>query len=159
MSPPRSPSGEDGRRRSAATPLILLIGALALIRLLAAAFIPLTEDEAYYRLWAQHPGLGYYDHPPMISWWIAAGMRLAGDSALGVRLLPVLSSLMTTALVIDLGRRMGAERTGLTAALLYNASKANRAIMVLDRGIDVVVTAGPVVFITNHVSPYLIVFA
>ncbi len=122
MSPPRSPSGEDGRRRSAATPLILLIGALALIRLLAAAFIPLTEDEAYYRLWAQHPGLGYYDHPPMISWWIAAGMRLAGDSALGVRLLPVLSSLMTTALVIDLGRRMGAERTGLTAALLYNAT-------------------------------------
>ena len=122
MSRQPSPSGEDAGRRSAASALILLVGALALTRLLAVAFIPLTEDEAYYRLWAQHPGLGYYDHPPMIAWWIAAGVRLAGDSALGVRLLPVLSSLMTTAVVVDLGRRMAGERAGLTAALLYNAT-------------------------------------
>ena len=45
------------------------------------------------------------------------------------------------------------------AVLIYNASKANRAIMVLDRGIDVVITAGPIDFLTNHVSPYLIVIA
>jgi 4-amino-4-deoxy-L-arabinose transferase-like glycosyltransferase len=122
MSPPRSPSGEGGRRRDPATALLLLIAALAVLRLWAAAAIPLTEDETYYRLWAQHLRLGYYDHPPMVAWWIAAGVRLAGDSALGVRLLPALSSLLTTAMVFDLGRRLGSARTGLVAALLYNAT-------------------------------------
>jgi 4-amino-4-deoxy-L-arabinose transferase-like glycosyltransferase len=126
MSPPPSPSGEGGRPIAAA-PLLVLIGALAVMRLLAAAFVPLTEDEAYYRLWAQHLSLGYYDHPPIVAWWIWSGVHLAGDNALGVRLLPALSSLLTTATVFDLGRRMGSARpdstrTGLLAALLYNAT-------------------------------------
>jgi 4-amino-4-deoxy-L-arabinose transferase-like glycosyltransferase len=122
MSPQPSPSGEGGPRRVPATALLLLIAALAVLRLLAAALIPLTEDEAYYRLWAQHLRLGYYDHPPMVAWWIARGMQLAGDNALGVRLLPVLGSLLTTLMVFDLGRRLGSNRAGLVAALLYNAT-------------------------------------
>jgi 4-amino-4-deoxy-L-arabinose transferase-like glycosyltransferase len=121
MSPQPSPSGEGGRR-PAATGLLLLIAALAVLRLLAAAFIPLTEDEAYYRLWGQHLQLGYYDHPPMVAWWIARGIQIAGDNALGVRLLAALSSLLTTLMVFDLGRRLGGGRTGLIAALLYNAT-------------------------------------
>ena len=122
MSPQPSPSGEAGPRRVPASALLLLIAALAVARLLAAAFIPLTEDEAYYRLWAQHLRLGYYDHPPMVAWWIARGIQLAGDNALGVRLLPALASLLTTLMVFDLGRRLGGSRTGLVAALLYNAT-------------------------------------
>ena len=121
MSPQPSPSG-DARRLSVG--LLALLGVLALLRLLAAASIPLTEDEAYYRLWAQHPRLGYFDHPPMIAWWIGAGIRIAGDTALGVRLLPVASSLLTSLLVFDLGQRLGPARqaSGLTAAILYNAA-------------------------------------
>jgi 4-amino-4-deoxy-L-arabinose transferase-like glycosyltransferase len=122
MSRPPSPSGEAERRLAPATAVLLLAAALAILRLAAAALVPLTEDEAYYRLWAQHPGLGYYDHPPMVAWWIWAGVRLAGDTALGVRLLPVLSSLLTTLMVADLGRRLGSSRAGLIAALLYNAT-------------------------------------
>jgi 4-amino-4-deoxy-L-arabinose transferase-like glycosyltransferase len=123
MSPQPSPSGETGPRRIPATVLLIaLLAALAVLRLAAAAVVPLTEDEAYYRLWGQHPAFGYYDHPPMVAWWIWAGTRLAGDTALGVRLLPVLSSLLTTALVFDLGSRLGERRTGLTAAILYNAT-------------------------------------
>jgi hypothetical protein len=38
------------------------------------------------------------------------------------------------------------------AVLIYNASKANRAIMILDRGIDVILTAGPLV-LRNLVIP------
>ena len=124
MSPPPSPSGEppvaDGRRLTIG--LLALLAALAALRLLAAAATPLTEDEAYYRLWAQAPRLGYYDHPPMIAWWIWAGIHLAGDTALGVRLLPVAASLVSTLLVFDLGQRLPGNRSGLTAALLYNAT-------------------------------------
>jgi 4-amino-4-deoxy-L-arabinose transferase-like glycosyltransferase len=122
MSRPPSPSGEpQGLGRHAAA-FLTLLGALALLRLLAAQFAPLTEDEAYYRLWAQTPAFGYYDHPPMVAWWIWSGIRIAGDSALGVRLLPVMASLLTSLMVFDLGQRLGARRTGLIAALLYNAT-------------------------------------
>ena len=102
--------------------LIALLAGLALLRLAAAAFVPLTEDEAYYRLWAQHLSLGYYDHPPMIAWWIRAGTMLVGDSALGVRLLPALANLVSTAIVFDLARRLADSKTGLAAALLYNCT-------------------------------------
>ena len=120
MSRPPSPSGEADRRATAG--LLILLAALAVLRLLAAQSIHLTEDEAYYRLWAQQLRLGYYDHPPMVAWWIRAGRAIAGDTALGVRLLPVMSSLLTSLLVFDLGQRLGGRRTGLMAVLLYNAT-------------------------------------
>lgn len=97
--------------------------AAAALRVLFGGLIHLTEDEAYYRLWAQHLQFGYYDHPPMIAWWIRLGMTLAGDSALGVRLLPALASGLTTWLVGDLARRIGAgEPTAVRAAVWYNAT-------------------------------------
>lgn len=109
-------------RLDAGRGLWLLILALTALRLWAGAVIPLTEDEAYYRLWSQHLHLGYYDHPPMIAWWIRLGTVLAGDSPLGVRLLPILGAAATTWLTADLARRLGGSaRTGLVAALAYNA--------------------------------------
>ena len=119
MSPPPSPSGSDGFHTGRALGALVVLAAL---RLLTAGLIPLTEDEAYYRLWSQHPALGYYDHPPMIAWWIRAGILAAGDSALGVRLLPALSSVLTTLVVFDVGRMMGGRRIGAAAALLYNCT-------------------------------------
>nr|QQZ49443.1 hypothetical protein JKL49_20970 [Phenylobacterium glaciei] len=52
--------------------IIAIILGLTFLRLVAARWIHLTEDEAYYRLWAQQLHFGYYDHPPMIAWWIRA---------------------------------------------------------------------------------------
>ena len=103
--------------------LLVIAVALTAIRLLAAAAIPLTEDEAYYRLWAQHLQLGYLDHPPMIAWWIRLGELVAGDTVLGVRLLPCLATGITTWLVGDLARRLGLSApTAERAALWYNAT-------------------------------------
>ena len=104
---------------------LLLWGLLALtaFRLIAAGLTPLTEDEAYYRLWAMRPQLGYYDHPPMIAWWIALGRLIAGDDALGVRLFPVLGASLTTLLLWDTARLAGAgERVAARAAVWLNAT-------------------------------------
>ncbi|HEY3947894.1 ArnT family glycosyltransferase [Phenylobacterium sp.] len=102
--------------------LWLALGLTAL-RLAAAGAIHLTEDEAYYRFWAQHLQLGYLDHPPMIGWWIRAGMSLFGDTPLGVRLVPALSCGVATWLVGDLARRLGAgPKACFRAALWYNAT-------------------------------------
>ncbi len=64
------------------------------MRVVLAASIGLTDDEAYYRLWALAPAWGYLDHPPMVGWMIAAGRWIAGDTPLGIRLCAVLTSLL-----------------------------------------------------------------
>lgn len=103
--------------------ILLLALGLTAIRLVAAGTIHLTEDEAYYRFWAQHLQLGYLDHPPMIGWWIRAGMSLFGDTPLGVRLLPALSCGLNTWLIGDLARRIGAgPKAAFRAAVWYNAT-------------------------------------
>ena len=118
--------GAAEAQRSIAPPtrtLLLFLAAITLARLILAAVIPLTEDEAYYRLWASSLQFGYYDHPPMIAWWIRAGMALAGDRSLGVRLLPALSSGLTSLMVFDLAQRLGASaRVGERAAVWFNAT-------------------------------------
>jgi 4-amino-4-deoxy-L-arabinose transferase-like glycosyltransferase len=65
---------------------LLLIALLLLLRVIMAAQLPLSADEAYYWLWSLHPALGYFDHPPMIAWLIRAGASLFGDTPFGVRL-------------------------------------------------------------------------
>ncbi len=100
-----------------------MVAATLAVRLVAGALGPLSEDEAYYRLWSMRPAFGYFDHPPMIAWWIWAGRQVAGDTALGVRLLPILSAGLTTLLTFDLARTLGyGERIAARAGIWLNAT-------------------------------------
>jgi 4-amino-4-deoxy-L-arabinose transferase-like glycosyltransferase len=58
-------------------------------RLWLAATMPITGDEAYFIDWGQHPDWGFYDHPPMIGWWLAA-LLLVADTEWWLRLPAVL---------------------------------------------------------------------
>jgi hypothetical protein len=130
MSAPPSPSGDAAAAAGEppgwawpTTDLAGLILGLLLIRLALAGALPLTEDEAYYRLWAQAPAFGYFDHPPMIAWWIWLGVRILGDNPLGVRLLPALACAATSFIVHDLARRVGGSPADARrAALWHNAT-------------------------------------
>ena len=51
--------------------LIAGLGAL-LLRGWLALTLPITGDEAYFIWWGWLPDWGFYDHPPMIGWWLAA---------------------------------------------------------------------------------------
>ncbi len=103
--------------------VLIGLAALTALRLAFASVIPLTEDEAYYRLWAMHPQFGYYDHPPMVAWWLALGMRLAGDTPLGARLVPILASAVAGLLIYDIAQLAGlSSRTAARAVLWYNAA-------------------------------------
>ena len=57
--------------------LLVLIVASALIRLIPAFDLGLGNDEAYHFLYAAHPALSYYDHPPMMAWVEMAGVGIA----------------------------------------------------------------------------------
>jgi len=123
MSALRSPSGDPVREPRGVPPLLLgLTLTLLAARLILAANLHLTEDEAYYRLWSMAPAFGYYDHPPMIAWWIAIGRRLVGDCPLGVRLIPIFGSAATSLLVFALASLAGASRViAERAGLWFNA--------------------------------------
>jgi 4-amino-4-deoxy-L-arabinose transferase-like glycosyltransferase len=123
MSAVRSPSGEGPAPPRPALRLIAFVLLILAIRLVLAASLGLTEDEAYYRLWARAPAFGYFDHPPMIAWWIWLGQRVAGDDPLGVRLLACLACAATSFVVYDLARGLGESgRTAERAAVWWNST-------------------------------------
>ena len=107
--------------------LAALLGLTAL-RLVVAAWMPLLPDEAYYWVWSRALAPGYFDHPPMVALWIAAGTALAGEGALGVRLLAppaaLLGSLMLARAARDLlpGEETARREAGVLAAALLNAT-------------------------------------
>src|SRR4051812_33286554 len=102
---------------------VLTISALVCLRLLAAAWTPLTFDEAYYWMWSKHLAGGYYDHPPGVALVIRLGTMIAGDSELGVRLVSVLLALpMSWAVFRAASILFGSLRVAATATVLLNAT-------------------------------------
>ena len=104
-----------------AIPYLPLLTALMVLRLVAAACGPLSPDESYYWLWAQHPALGYYDHPPMVAWWIMVSTSVFGHSALAVRLPFVLSFAGLSWLMWDSARVLFSDAVAKRALLWLNA--------------------------------------
>lgn len=104
---------------------LLALAALTALRLVVAGVTPLAPDEAYYWVWSHSLQAGYLDHPPMVALFIAAGTAIAGDTALGVRLLGPLSLALGSVLLAraadDLfpGRRAGPWAAALLNATLF----------------------------------------
>lgn len=97
---------------------------LTLVRLVVAAVAPLAPDEAYYWLWSRALQPGYYDHPAMVALWIRAGTLIAGETALGVRLLGPLAAAMGSFFLYRAARDLVPEapNAGLFAAAFLNAT-------------------------------------
>lgn len=98
------------------------LAALTLVRLVMAAVLPLSPDEAYYWVWSRALAAGYPDHPPMVALWMRAGTALAGDGPFGVRLLGPLSAALGSLLLWDAGETLLGRGAGLLAAALLNAT-------------------------------------
>jgi hypothetical protein len=110
--------GESTRIGRPAAILIAAILCMTAVRLWLAAGLGLTDDEAYYRLWALAPAMSYFDHPPMVGWMIAAGRWIAGDNPLGLRLVAILVSLL------------GPFVLWRTATILFGPSVGRRAVWI-----------------------------
>ncbi len=103
--------------------------ALVVARVALAASVDLSEDEAYYWLWSRHLAGGYYDHPPMVAYWIRLGTELIGPSPLGVRLLGLIATTAISWLLFETSRALFQSRAiawqsvlWLNAGLLVNAA-------------------------------------
>src|SRR6195952_4433923 len=101
----------------------LTILALLVLRLVSAAYTPLTFDEAYYWTWSKHLAAGYYDHPPMVAILIRLGTLIAGDTEFGVRLVSILLALpMSFAVYRTAEILFGGRRVAATATILLNVT-------------------------------------
>jgi 4-amino-4-deoxy-L-arabinose transferase-like glycosyltransferase len=101
----------------------LTVLALVALRLVAAAWTPLTFDEAYYWMWSKHLAGGYYDHPPAVAFVIRAGTLILGDTELGVRLVSILLALpMSFAVYRAAAILFGGQRVAATATILLNVT-------------------------------------
>jgi 4-amino-4-deoxy-L-arabinose transferase-like glycosyltransferase len=101
-------------------------------RFVVAASAPISPDEAYYWIWSRVLTAGYLDHPPMVALWIRAGTLLAGNTALGVRLLGPVSALVGTLLLVKAAEDFWPGRSaGGIAACTLNATPALNALSVV----------------------------
>ncbi len=96
----------------------VVVGMAAVLRGLAAVIIPVLPEEAYHWCYARHLDTGYYDHPPLIAWMIAAGRLLLGDTAIGIRLFPWLASVGTSIAAAWTARRLYGEKAAAWTAIL-----------------------------------------
>ncbi len=95
-----------------------IVIAATLVRLVVAARLPLSGDEAYYWEWSRRLAFGYFDHPPMVAWVIAL-FSFGLKNTLLIRLPFVLCGLgCAVALHAFVARATGDARAGATAALL-----------------------------------------
>jgi hypothetical protein len=93
----------------------------AAIKLWLALFFPMTGDEAFFHLWSTDLNWGYYDHPPMIGWWLWAIGHI-GDSPIVVRSLTLLLTTVIALGVVMLARDLlpqGQEARAWWAGAVY----------------------------------------
>jgi hypothetical protein len=126
----RGPSGETSLSRR-----ILLLAALGLLPLFGLGVIGLVDyDEAAYGevaramlvtgdwLAPQMCGSAFFEKPPLLYWTAAAGMKLLGVGAPGVRLATVLAGALAPLALFGFARRPLGERAAFASALVLAAS-------------------------------------
>jgi 4-amino-4-deoxy-L-arabinose transferase-like glycosyltransferase len=107
-------------RGSGAARLALLVLIVTALRAFAAVRFPMVSSEAYYHLWARHPDLGYFDHPPMVAWFGALFFGPVDASPLAARSGPILLGALGIVLVHRLARDLWpGGSTAWRAAVLF----------------------------------------
>lgn len=102
----------------------LVIFSVLAVHLALASGVPLGVDEAHYALYALHPALSYFDHPPMVG-WLQMLVAPLGYNEFTVRLLPALLYALASFLAYRLSFRLfpdGPENQGLVAVFLLNTA-------------------------------------
>jgi dolichol-phosphate mannosyltransferase len=101
-----------------------IVGYTLLLRLMYLGLPDLIPEEAYYWNYAQHPSLGYLDHPPMVAWLITVGTSIFGDTEFGVRTGSFLCWIITAAFSFGFARNLYDKETALRSVLFVSVFPA-----------------------------------
>ncbi len=94
--------------------LLTILVAGWVVRAVLAVLVPPGFDEAYYGVYAFHPGWGYFDHPPMVAVTAGLGMWLTGvvhpfTLRLGVLFIFLGTAIVLYRLVLEMFNRRAAQ--------------------------------------------------
>ncbi len=100
--------------------LYRLIVFTTIVRCILAANIEFGNDEVYYWTYALHLQLCYFDHPPLVAFFIRFfTFNLTLNNELFVRLTAIIGAAINTWLIYKILSRIKNEKAGWHAALLY----------------------------------------
>ena len=99
------------------------------IKLVFAWWIPITGDEAYFLVWGNNPDYGYYDHTPMVGWWLAALLQVS-DSVWWLRLPTVLITTFIGWSIYHRTRQYSPQ-AALFAGVIYLLTPANLVFVLI----------------------------
>ena len=105
------------------TRLLWVLGLTFLVKLAVAWYLPLIGDEAYFIIWGKHPDFGFYDHTPMVGWFLTA-MLSVSDAAIWLRLPQILITSFIGWAIYILVRRQN-EAVAVMVAILYLLAPVN----------------------------------
>jgi len=96
-----------------------LAGYAVLLRLVYLGLPNLLPEEAYYWNYAQHPALGYLDHPPMVAWLISMGTTVFGSTEFGVRIATFMCWGITAGFCYGFSRKLYGKAVGLLSVMFF----------------------------------------
>jgi dolichol-phosphate mannosyltransferase len=97
----------------------LILGYTIALHLVYMGLPELLHEEAYYWNYGQHLALSYLDHPPLLAWLIRSSTELLGTSEWSVRLVALVSWMVTAIFCFQ------------TAWTMYNRSTAFRVLILV----------------------------
>ena len=105
--------------------------AAGLVRIVIGGLTPLFPDETYYWEWSRRLAAGYFDHPPAIAWLIHGGTSVAGDTPLGVRLVPGITGILAGLFLCGAAHRLAGARAALITAVVFAVMPLSAAGLIL----------------------------
>lgn len=99
------------------------------IKLFFAWWIPITGDEAYFLVWGNNLDYGYYDHTPMVGWWLAALLQVS-DALWWLRLPAVLISTFIGWAIYYLVKNVSPQ-AAIFAGILYLLTPVNLVFVLI----------------------------
>jgi len=99
--------------------VLTLVLAMVAARYWVVVHSDFETDEPYYWLWSHGLAWGYFDHPPMIAYFIRLGTLFFGDTVLGIRSMAILAMVAASGLVYFLTLILFDDRRLGVLALLW----------------------------------------
>jgi hypothetical protein len=94
-----------------------------IVKIIAASWLELGNDEVYYWTYSIQPDWNHFDHPPMVGWLIRiTTLNQHWVNETTMRLGAIICAGFSTWIIFKLGKLLSGEKLGWYAALVYTCS-------------------------------------
>lgn len=97
----------------------ILVGFVVLFKTFLSAVLELHPDEAYYWLWAKNLSYGYFDHSPMVAYFIKA-TTLFSNSEIFVRFSSIIVTILLSILLWKFAKKLFNEKVAAASVMIIN---------------------------------------